>query len=229
MALTQIPASAFRFLQQLQENNNRNWFAANKALYQQQSGYVAAFADSLLQELSKHDVLETASGSKSLYRIYRDIRFSKDKTPFSTYWGGRFKRQGKQRRGGYYYHLQPGNKSFVLAGFWGPNAQDLKLIRDDIAFDVNPLRNILNNTTFTNSFGTLQGEQLKTTPKGYDSTHEAIDLLRYKQFLVKQQFSDREVLSSNFLNMANQAFKNMRPFLDYMSEVLTVDNNGFTL
>lgn len=228
MAQTQIPVSAFNFLHRLKENNNRGWFANNKAMYQHELAQVAAFADNLLQELNRHDVIETASGAKSLYRIYRDIRFSKDKTPFSTYWGGRFRRAGKQRRGGYYYHFEPGNKSFVLAGFWGPSAQDLKLIRDDIAFDPAPLRDILTDSIFTGSFGTLQGEQLKTSPKGYERDHEAIDLLRYKQFLVSRQFSDQEVLNPDFISLANQALKNMRPFLDYMSEVLTVDANGLS-
>lgn len=229
MPLTQIPASAFDFLDQLRENNDRGWFAANKTVYQHEFAQIAAFADNLLHQLNRHDVIETASGGKSMYRIYRDIRFSKDKTPFNTYWGGRFRRAGKQRRGGYYYHFEPGNKSFVLAGFWGPNAQDLKLIRDDIAFDPAPLRSILTDNTFISSFGALQGEQLKTSPKGYERGHEAIDLLRYKQFLVRRQFSDREVLSADFLSLANQSFKNMRPFLDYMSEVLTTDMNGLPL
>lgn len=229
MAAAQLTQPAFDFLSQLKKNNDRNWFTANKTVYQERLAEVAAFADNLLQELSRHDVIETLSGAKSLYRIYRDVRFSKDKTPFSTYWGGRFRRAGKQRRGGYYYHFEPGNKSFVLAGFWGPSTQDLKLIRDDIAFDPAPLRNILTDSTFISSYGTLQGEQLKTSPKGYDTTHEAIDLLRYKQFLVKQLFSDEEVLSPGFVLLTNQAFKNMRPFLDYMSEVLTTDINGIAI
>jgi uncharacterized protein (TIGR02453 family) len=114
--------------------------AVYKDEYQLELGKVAQFADALLQELNRHDVIETQNGAKSLYRIYRDVRFSKDKTPYSTYWGGRFKRAAKQRRGGYYYHLEPGNKSFILCGFWNPNAWDLKLIRDDITFDAVPLR-----------------------------------------------------------------------------------------
>jgi uncharacterized protein (TIGR02453 family) len=226
MPFIQIPASAFNFVQQLRQNNDRQWFAANKAVYQQEAANVAAFTGALLDELNKHDVIETPSGAKSQYRIYRDVRFSKDKTPYSTYWGGRFRRAGKQRRGGYYYHFEPGDKSFILCGFWNPNAQDLKLIRDDIAFDATPLRNILNAPTFVNSFGNLHGEQLKTSPKGFDSNHEAIDLLRYKQLLVRQRFTDKEVLSKDFLTIANQSLKNMRPFLDYMSEVLSTDNNG---
>ena len=226
MASSSIPASAFDFLDKLKVNNDRNWFASNKALYQQEASHITAFAESLLQKMNEHDVIETPGGIKSMYRIYRDVRFSKDKTPFNTYWGGRFKRAGKQRRGGYYYHFEPNNKSFVLCGFWGPSAQDLKLIREDIAFDPTPLREILNNKRFVNAFGVLQGEKLKTCPKGYDCTHEAIDLLRFKQFLVMRRFTDQEVLSNDFLLSANEAIKDMRPFLDYMSEVLAVDANG---
>ncbi|MEO7215496.1 DUF2461 domain-containing protein [Mucilaginibacter sp.] len=227
MASATIPSTAFDFLEKLRRYNDRNWFTANKTHYQQQATYITAFADSLLKALNKHDVIETPSGAKSLYRIYRDVRFSKDKTPFSTYWGGRFKRAGKQRRGGYYYHLEPGDKSFVLCGFWGPSTPDLKLIREDIAFDPSPFRKIVNHRKFVSNFGQLQGEQLKTSPKGYDPTHAAIDLLRYKQFLVMRRFTDKEVLSGNFLQLADQAFQGMRPFLDYMSELLSVDANGF--
>lgn len=225
--MIQLPKSAFDFLGELAENNNRLWFADNKERYLSESGNVAVFADSLLQELNRHDVIETVSGAKSLYRIYRDVRFSKDKTPYSTYWGGRFKRAGKQRRGGYYYHFEPGNKSFILCGFWNPNAKDLKLIRDDIAFDAGPLKKILNAEQFLQHFKVLKGEQLKSYPRGYDPGHEAIGLLRYKQFLVKRSFTDDEVLSAGFLQLANQVLINMRPFLDYMSDVLSMDHNGF--
>ncbi|WP_295796232.1 DUF2461 domain-containing protein [Mucilaginibacter sp.] len=229
MAKVKFPASAFKFINELKASNDRNWFAANKPTYLEEQARVAAFADRMLRELNLHDVIETAGGAKSMYRIYRDVRFSKDKTPFSTYWGGRFKRAGKQRRGGYYYHFEPGDKSFVMAGFWGPNTQDIKLVRDDIAFDPAPLRAILSNETFVNTFGALQGEQLKTQPKGYDGSHEAVDLLRFKQYLVMRRFTDEEVLSDNFIDLINEAFKNTRPFLDYMSEVLMTDINGILI
>jgi uncharacterized protein (TIGR02453 family) len=228
MTISTIPKSAFEFLRELSKNNDRNWFAANKAVYQREASHIAAFAEHLLQALNRHDVIETPSGSKSLYRIYRDVRFSKDKTPFSTYWGGRLKRASTHRRGGYYYHFEPGDKSFILCGFWGPSAQDLRLIREDIAFDPEPLRQILSDPQFVANFGILQGEQLKTSPKGYDSTHEAIELLRFKQFLVMRRFTDQHVLTADFLNMADQTFQLMRPFLDYMSAVLSSNNNGIS-
>ena len=88
------------------------------------------------------------------------------------------------------------------------------------------MRKIINSKTFISTFGTLRGEQLKTTPKGFDAAHPGIDLLRYKQFLLVRKFNDEEVLGPDFLKLANQTFKNMRPFFDYMSEVLTTDING---
>ena len=212
----------------LKQHIDRVWFHENKAVFQKELGQIEEFAEALLQDLNIHDLIETVSGKKSLYRIYRDTRFSKDKTPYKTHWSGSFKRATKSRRGGYYFHIEQGN-SFVAGGFWGPSPQDLKLIRDDIAFDATPLRKILRSTSFVSTFGTLKGEQLKTTPKGFEPNDEAIDLLRYKQFLLIKDFSDKEVLDTGFLQQVGQTFKNMRPFFDYMSEVLTGDQNGLDL
>lgn len=223
-----IHRSGFDYLQKLKKNNHRDWFNENKATYQKELELVEQFAEALLRELNKHDEIETPSGKKSLHRIYRDIRFSNDKTPYKTNWSGNFKRATKYRRGGYYFHLEPGN-SYLAGGFWAPNAPDIKRIRDEIAFDAAPLRKILKSKTFINTFGTLQGEQLKTAPKGFEAGHEAIDLLRYKQFLLIRRFADKEVLSDRFLSEAGSTFKNMRPFFDYMSEVLTTDTNGLEL
>ncbi|GAA3962893.1 DUF2461 domain-containing protein [Mucilaginibacter dorajii] len=223
-----IYPSGFDFLNQLKDNNNRDWFNLHKTDYLKELALVEEFADALLQELNVHDQIETLTGKKSLYRIYRDTRFSNDKTPYKTHWSGSFKRATKRRRGGYYFHVEPGN-SFVGGGFWGPSPQDLKLIREDIAFDDRPLRAILNDETFVATFGTLKGEQLKTTAKGFEADHKAIDLLRYKQFLLIRRFTDEEVLSDHFLQLVNITFKNMRPFFDYMSDVLSTDVNGLEL
>lgn len=221
----QIPASSLDYLKALKQNNNRDWFNENKEEFIKQQLFIENFADLLLKELNQHDVIETPSGKKSLHRIYKDTRFSKDKTPYKTNWSGGYTRATAQRRGGYYFHIEPGN-SFVAGGFWAPNPQDIKRIREDISFDPESLRKIIKSKTFVQTFGTLQGEQLKTTPKGFDANDEAIDLLRYKQFLLIRKFTDEEVLSPSFLEEANQTFKNMRPFFDYMSEVLTTDTNG---
>lgn len=220
--------SGFDFLNKLRKNNNREWFNAHKDIYLRELAVVEHFAEALLQALSTHDEIETLSGKKSLYRIYRDTRFSADKTPYKAHWSGSFKRATKRRRGGYYFHLEPGN-SFIAGGFWGPSTEDLKRIREDIAFDPAPLREIITAGSFVSTFGALKGEQLKTAPKGFDADHEAIDLLRYKQFLLIRPFPDEVVMSEDFLKEANQTFKNMRPFFDYMSDVLTTDINGEAL
>lgn len=223
-----IPASVFAFLKELRANNNRPWFNDNKPKYQEEHQYVIAFADALIEEMNKHDNIETPSGKKSLFRIYRDTRFSKDKTPYKGHFSGQMKRATKQLRGGYYFHLQPGG-SFIAAGFWAPNSPDLKRIREDIAFDDNPLRKIISDPVFVETFGQLQGEQVKTAPKGYSKEHPAIDLIRNKQFIVTREFSDKEVKSKDFLGQVVTSFVNIRPFFDYMSEVLTTDANGLPL
>ncbi|QEC77054.1 DUF2461 domain-containing protein [Mucilaginibacter ginsenosidivorax] len=220
-----LPVSAIDFLNDLKNNNNREWFTAHKEFYQQQLGFVEGFVDAILANLNLHDVIETPTGKKSMHRIYRDTRFGKDKTPYKTNWSGSFRRATKYRRGGYYYHFEPGN-TFIACGFWAPNPPDLKRIRDDIAFDDKPLRKIINSPVFIKSFGTLRGETVKTTPKGYPPDHEAIDLLRYKQYLVVHRFTDEEFLSAGFFESVCQALRDMRPFLDYMSEVLVTDING---
>ena len=223
-----ITKSNLDFLNLIKKNNNRDWFNEHKDRYLIELKNLELFADNLLVELNKHDVIETASGKKSLHRIYRDVRFSKEKTPYNTHWGGGFKRATKSRRGSYYYHLEPGN-SFVAIGFWGPEPADLKRIRDEFSYDPKKFRSILKNKTFIKTFGELKGEQIKTSPKGFSADDEAIDLLRYKQFLLIKKFTDQEVLDQNFIKTINETFKISRPFLDYMSEALTTDTNGISL
>ncbi|MDZ4664367.1 MAG: DUF2461 domain-containing protein [Bacteroidota bacterium] len=222
-----IKKSNLDFLKLLKKNNDRDWFNANKERYLTELKTIELFADTLLFEMNKHDVIETESGKKSQHRIYRDVRFSKNKTPYNTHWGGSFKRATKLRRGSYYFHVESGN-TFIAGGFWGPEPNDLKRIRDEFSYDHKNFRKLLKNKTFIKNFGTLYGEQLKTTPKGFDADDKAIDLLRYKQFLLIKHFTDKEVLSPKFYHSVNESFKAMRPFLNYMSEALTTDVNGIS-
>ncbi len=217
-----------KFLKQIKKNNDRNWFATHKEQYEKAFGELIVFADLVLTDLKKHDDIETASGKKSLFRIYNDVRFSKDKSPYKLNLGGGFRRATALRRGGYYFHIQPGN-SFVAGGFWGPNAQDLSHIRQQIAADPEPLMKVLSSKSFKKTFGSLQGEQVKTAPRGYTADHPAIDLLRYKQLTIRHDFTDEEVLHPSFHKKVAQTFHDMRPFLDYMSEILTTDLNGISL
>ena len=223
--MSQIPKSNFQFLKDLSENNNRDWFAQNKTVYEREHSNTIGFADTLLDGLNKHDLIATPSGKKSLFRIYRDVRFGKDKSPYKSHWSGSFKRATGQLRGGYYFHIEPGN-SVVAGGFWGPNAEDIKRIRQEISADSSELRAIINSKLFKEHFGHLEGQQVKTAPKGFGTQDPEIDLLRYKQFLLTKKFKDQDVLSSNFAKQIDDTFKAMRPFFDFMSNVLTSNANG---
>lgn len=220
-----LSKEVFDFLKKLKKNNDRDWFNAHKKEYQSVHENVITLADCVLAGMNKIDNIETPTGKKSLYRIYRDTRFSKDKTPYKTHFGAVLKRATAQLRGGYYMHIEAG-ASFVGGGFWEPNSDDIKRIRKAIAADPDELRKIINSKAFKSTFGELQGNQVKTAPQGYKKDDPAIDLLRYKQFLISKEFTDQEVLSPDFCKQAVATFKAMRPFFDYMSYILTTDENG---
>lgn len=216
---------AFEFLSKLRKNNNREWFEAHRESYDNAREEVEILVEKIRLGIGEFDVIDTSSARKSMQRIYRDIRFSKDKTPYKQHFGGRFKRSTKYRRGGFYYHLEPGC-NFVTAAFWNPNKEDLAWIRLHIAQDASPLEEIVDSPIFKKEFGELQGEKLKSKPKDYDKDHPNIEWLKYKQFLVMKYFSDEEVLAPSFHIKVLDAYRNMMPFLDYMSEILTTDLNG---
>lgn len=228
MAKPIINKESINFLKAVEKNNNREWFNENKDRYLSARENIIAFADALLTEMKKHDTIENESGKSALFRIYKDVRFSKDKTPYNTHWSGAFKRATKKLRGGYYFHISPGN-SFIAGGFWAPEPADLLRIRQDIDLNYKDWNKLFSTKTFKETFGQLEGEQLSSAPRGFDKEHPAIDLLRRKQFILKHDFTDQEVLSADFLNKVNNGFKKMRPFFNYMSEVLTTDLNGVSL
>ena len=228
MSAATIQKDSLGFLTALSKNNDRDWFNNHKDRYIEARDNIIAFADALLGEMNKHDHIETASGKKSVYRIYKDVRFAKDKIPYNTHWSASFKRATNKLRGGYYFRIEPGNSGLV-AGFWGPGPDDMKRIREDIDTNYPAWRDLLGDKTFVETFGNLYGEQLGSAPRGYAKDHPAIDLLRYKQFMLRYLFSDEEVLSPDFLYKMNDMFKKIRPFLNFMSEVLTTDANGVDL
>ncbi len=225
MANTHIEKSTFDFLRKVVKNNNREWFAKNKPLYIDAKDDVTSFGEALKKDMDAHDEIEKLK----IYRIYRDVRFSKDKTPYNDHLCGFLSRATKWKRGGMYFHIQPNNESFIAGGFWNPNSKDLARIRQEIAADDSYLRKIISTKKFKNYFQSLKGNQLKTSPRGYDVNHPAIDLLRYKQFLLVHKFSDEQVLSKTFRKEMVKGFLAMRPFFDYMSDVLTTDANGIPL
>ena len=214
----------FQFLTELSNNNDRDWFDAHKSDFDQ---YKEEFKR-LHKEVEKHMNTHDQIGGSKVYRIYRDVRFSKDKTPYKTYWAGSFKRATHHLRGGYYYQLQPG-KSYIAGGFFGPNSQDLLHLRKQISQDPEFLNSVIKNKSFKDTFGELTGEKVKTSPKGFSADDPAIELLRHKQFLVYKYLTDEEVLGSKLVHMINETFQAMRPFFDVMSDYLTTDLNGESL
>ncbi|MDW3650979.1 MAG: DUF2461 domain-containing protein [Bacteroidia bacterium] len=223
--MSQITSATFDFLNDLEENNNREWFTKHKDRYESSHKEMVAFAEDLYDLMIEEDNLVPMSGKKVLFRIYRDVRFAKDKSPYKSHWSGRFKRATALLRGGFYFHIKPGN-SYAAGGFFGPNSEDMRRIREDIAADDKPYRRIFAKSQFQDIFGRLTGDKVKTAPKGYSKDHPAIDLLRHKQFLLHRDFSDEEVLAPDFAEKIRDTFLAMHPFLDHMSEVLTTDGNG---
>ena len=220
-----IQPSTLRFLKDLAKNNNRAWFADHKDQYLAAQSAMIVFIDQLILMMNKHDELETESGKKSLFRIYNDVRFSKDKSPYNPRFAFSLKRATKLKRGGYYMNIKPGN-CFLACGFFAPTTDDLKLIRQDIDYNYPEWNSILQSKLIKSTFGALQGDTVVTAPRGYTTDHEAIALLRHKQFIVRHHFTDAEVVSPDFLKQVNTMYKNVRSYFDYMSSVLTTDANG---
>ncbi len=223
-----IEKSTFDFLKALSRNNNREWFQKNKEKYLTSQANVSSWLDRLIAEMNKHDQLQTQNGKEALYRIYNDVRFSADKTPYNPRFAGNIKRVKPFLRGGYYFWIKPG-ESRVGCGFTYPHPDDLKRIREDIAVNYQDWNKLLKSKKLVNTFIKMRGDQVKTSPKGFAKDHPAIALLRYKQFWFEHSFTDAEVLAPDFLKKVNETYKNIRPFFDYMTDVLTTDSNGVSI
>ena len=222
---TTIQPATLKFLKDLAKNNNRDWFNAHKQTYLNAQANMSSFIDELIVEMNKHDDIENLSGKRSLYRIYNDVRFSKDKSPYKSRFAFSLQRSTVMRRGGYYMNINPGG-SFLGCGFFSPNPADLNRIRVDIDYNYDRWNKLLKSKGIQSNFGTLTGDKVATAPRGFDIKHPAIDLLRYKQFILRRYFTDTEVTSPGFLKEVNKTYKAVRPFFDYMSEVLTTNANG---
>ncbi|MFY0686351.1 MAG: DUF2461 domain-containing protein [Cyclobacteriaceae bacterium] len=217
-----------KFLQSIKANNDRDWFHANKKQYEASYQEVLDLIDHVKTLLCEHDVLVDRSARKSVFRIYRDVRFSKDKSPYKTYWGGSFKRAGDDRRGGYYLHIEP-NNTFLAGGFFAPNAQDLLHIRKQLELDADPLRQVIESQHFIQHFGELKGDQVKTTPRGFPKDHPDLDLIKHKSFIVNKSFDNKDVQNASFPDKINKEYQAMRTFFDVMTDYLTTDLNGNSL
>jgi len=221
-----IPREVFSFLKRLDKNNNRDWFNDNKKEFKELEKEIKQFYNQLFGCLNEHDEIDKLK----IFRIYRDVRFSKDKTPYKTHFGGSLHRKKPELRGGYYLHIAPNNESFIATGFWEPHKEDLFRIRKEFEMDATDIRKILKSKKFNSVWGSeFVGDEVKSAPKGFNKEHQNIDLIKKKQFIFTKKYSDKEVTSTEFMKEINNAFKTIRPFFNYMSEVLTTDLNGVSL
>jgi uncharacterized protein (TIGR02453 family) len=219
----QFEKSTFQFLENLQKNNDRDWFADQKETYvKAQKNSKEVFAE-ILKNLQMHDEIEKSK----MMRIYRDVRFSNDKTPYKAHFANSYSRLGKELRGSYFLRIRPG-ESFLAGGFWEPSKEDLFRIRKEIVQDASEIRGILSDKEYKVHFGDEfeSFSELKTAPRGFDKEHPDVDLLRKKGFIASKSFTDEEVLSTNFINQVDESFKALRPFFNLFSDILTTNLNG---
>ncbi len=228
-AKVRILPATLAFLSDLEKNNERAWFLAKKDRYAAAQENMIGFADALLERMRRHDKIATTSGKASLMRIFTDQRFHKDRPPYAPRFGGRLARVKPALRGGYFFRIQPGDRSYLTCGFMGPNAADLKRIRMDVMHDPGTWKRLLGSKAIRANFGELMGAQVRTVPRGFPKDHEAIDLLRCTQFLLQHSFTDKEVIAADFVVRMDGIYKSVRPLFDHMSDVLTSDADGNSL
>ena len=220
-----IPKSSFQFLKKLKKNNHRDWMQEHKKEYLEGEKFFKAFYATIEAGLNRTDEI----AKLKVFRINRDIRFSKDKTPYNVHRSASFSRAGAHRRGGYYLRLEPGN-SAMAGGFFGPEPADLLRIRKEFEMDASEIHTILKQKDFKQAFGDFdQTYKVKTAPKGFSKEDPNIDLIRLKSYFVVHKFTDSEVFSEDFEENLVHHFLLLRPFFDYMSDVLTTDLNGVSL
>ena len=222
-----VPTSSFSFLKSLKKNNHRDWMTENKKEYQASEKTLKAFYADIQAGLNEHDEIEKLK----VFRINRDIRFSKDKTPYNIHRSASFSRAGAHRRGGYYLRLEPEGKSVVAGGFFNPEPKDLLRIRSEFQMDSSEIREILAEPAFAKAYGGhFEAKDIvKTAPKGFSKEDPNIDLLRLKSFFVVHTFTDAEVHAVDFGEKVLHHYQLLRPFFDLMSDILTTDLNGASL
>lgn len=213
----------YSFLKDLISNNERAWLHENQAQYEQAKAEFKSLVRMIEDLLMEHDKIDTSA--TKIYRIPRDVRFSKNKTPYNTAFRASFKRAGEERRGGYFLRLEPDN-SRIVGGFFGPDPADLLHIRRQLQQDHEELRRITAEEKFQEYFGSVVGASVKTAPRGFKKDDPAIDFLQLKQFLAIHSYTDAEVLSLEFPQMVNEGYRKLRRFFDFMSILLTTDLNG---
>jgi uncharacterized protein (TIGR02453 family) len=211
-----------KFLKDLKKNNDRVWFEKNKPKYLEAKQGFEEFIADVLKEFSKFDDGISKLDPKKLpFRIYRDVRFSKDKSPYKTNMGAGISPNGKLvQEPGYYVHIEPG-KSFVAGGIYMPDAPNLAKIRQEIDYNSSAFNKILTNKTFKKLYPSLDDfDKLKTMPKGYPKDHPQIEYLKHKSFIVSHNYSDKEVLDKKFVKTVAAHAKLIKPLNDFIKEAI---------
>lgn len=216
-----IKKSTLDFLKNLKDNNNRDWFLRNRKVYEEAKSDFESFVQAIIDEIVSFDTIMKGLEAKSCtYRINRDIRFSPDKTIYKTHFGAFIVRGGKRngdKFAGYYVHIEPGN-SMIAGGAYMPQSPWLKAIREKIDEQGDRLLKIIGNKEFIKYFGEIEGEKLKSAPKGYSKDHPYIELLRFKSFLAAKIISDKEIVSKDCFELFVSASKAMKPLNDFLND-----------
>lgn len=208
------------FLKALKRSNNRAWFQAHRAEYDQASQAFEAFVGALIDELRPTEGLHGLTPKDCIFRIYRDVRFSKDKTPYKTHMGAYIAPGGRKSMGvGYYIQVSPGGESMIAGGMHEPDPKHLAKFRQIIDRDPKPFKKIVASKAFRDYFGGVEGEKLKTAPKGYAKDHPDIELLRMKQVTVYHRIPDRDLLAPGIVKETLKGFKLMKPLLTYLDSI----------
>lgn len=218
----QIKTTTLNFLSKLEINNNRDWFNENKNLYVEAQKNFITVVDDIIQGISNFDSsVQKLEAKNCVFRIYKDTRFSKDKTPYKTNMGASLAEKGTKTlsHAGYYIHLQPG-QSFLAGGVYMTETANLKLIRQKISDESEEFLNILNNKNFKKNLE-LRGDRLVKVPQGFDKEDPMADYLKYKQFTVFHQLTDDDVLDKKFVEKAVKIFKEIYPFNQFLNEALS--------
>jgi uncharacterized protein (TIGR02453 family) len=208
-----LAASTLAFLSDLEDNNNRPWFEANKDRFLAAQQDVRNFAADFFAAYAKVEEIPPQDPAKSLFRIYRDVRFSKNKDPYKAWLSLELKRQPGCM--GLYVHFQPGNKSIAATGLWEPSPQQLAAARQEIDYNAVALRKLLAGKKLAALWGDMAGDKLKTAPRGYDKEDPNVDLLRYKQFMLVRYLQDEELTRPDLVKNIAQGFVLARPFMDF--------------
>lgn len=217
-----ISTVTLQFLKALEKNNNRDWFLANKNKYDLAKSNYLNFVEEVLNGILKFDSsLAELNPKQCVFRINRDVRFSKNKDPYKTNFGASFSKGAKKiDTAGYYFHLEPG-ACFIGGGLWMPQAPDLQKLRQEIDYCFKEFNGILQHKEFKKTFQGLSTDaKLARPPKGYDIDNPAIELLKLKSFTAITPLSDKEVLDPAIVKRTLSIFKTIAPLVHFLNRAI---------